>query len=57
MVKLALIILAILILSRFIPDSSSSSDTLKRNEAWRLEKLEKARIKNYIENIKPYVPK
>ena len=28
----------------------------QRAEAWRLEKLEKARIKNYLETIKPHVP-
>ncbi len=25
-------------------------------ESWRLQKLDSARAKNYIENIKPYVP-
>ena len=56
MVVLAIFIAFIAIMAIFGP-RADPSDAAKRNEAWRLQKLEKARVKNYIENIKPYVPK
>jgi len=39
------------------PRRASTPTRDQRAESWRQQKLEDSRVKNYIENIKPYVPK
>ena len=36
--------------------NNSVPTATERTESWRQQKLESARAKNYVENIKPHIP-